>query len=57
MKNWKTNITAVLGIAIIVVRHIFPEYVDMSNEIFMALCAAGFLAAKDYNVTGGTKEQ
>jgi hypothetical protein len=57
MKNWKTSLFGVLGVVSFVVGYFYPQYREFFTGLTAALVAAGFLSAKDNNVTGGTVTQ
>jgi hypothetical protein len=56
MKNWKTSL---IGVALIALGIIGIKWTCVDGVTGGAIITAGvgFLAAKDHNVTGGTKEQ
>lgn len=63
-KNWKTT-TAGVGMLLAVVGGFLGPYFDGNPAtnpdyqvlVTMAIAGVGLLFAKDYNVTGGTKQQ
>jgi hypothetical protein len=61
MKNavfsWKTTAGGVIGIATVVASHFGYLTMDQAAAIFTLAASLGLIAAKDSNVTGGTKEQ
>jgi hypothetical protein len=57
MKNWKTSLFGVLTIASFVVGYFYPQYKDFCTGLMTVMITAGFLSAKDNNVTGGTVSQ
>lgn len=52
MKNWKTTLAGIAGVAVYAVGVFFPEYRDLAAAIAAALFGGGLIAAKDHNVTG-----
>lgn len=56
-KNWKTTLAGVLTLAVLGANAF--GYIDMetTERLSMALLGLGLWAAKDSNVTGGTKQQ
>jgi hypothetical protein len=56
MKNWKTS---VIGLILIALGIIGIKWTCIDGVTGGAIITAGlgFLAAKDFNVTGGTREQ
>lgn len=58
MKSWKTTISGVIGAALIIGYKIFSHQPVTIEDIGMAAGILGIgVAAKDNNVTGGTKPQ
>lgn len=57
MKNWKTTVAGILTLAVLAANAF--GYIDMvtTERLTMALVGLGLWAAKDSNVTGGTKQQ
>lgn len=56
MKNWMTTIPGVLAL-VTVLFHAWQTKTVNWEELQGALIAIGLIAAKDFNVTGGTKNQ
>ncbi len=59
MKSWKTGLAGILVTGISVAHFIWPTVVttEVAAAINTLLIAAGLIAAKDSNVTGGTVKQ
>jgi len=59
MKSWKTGLAGILAIVPVVLHALFPEVVTMevASAITSLFVGLGLIAAKDSNVTGGTKPQ
>lgn len=59
MKSWKTGLAGILAIVPVVLHAVWPEIVtaDVAGSITAVLISFGLIAAKDSNVTGGTKQQ
>ena len=62
MKNWKTTIIGLIGAIVIALQPIisgdgFSWKADGSKVIMAIVVAALGFVAKDYDVTGGTREQ
>lgn len=57
MKNWKTTLSGIAAIAFYAVAYFWPEYKEFCLGLQAVLISAGMIAAKDSNVTGGTKQQ
>jgi hypothetical protein len=57
MFSWKTTLGGVIGIATVVGSHFGYLTMDQAAAIFTLAASLGLIAAKDSNVTGGTKEQ
>lgn len=56
-KNWKTTAFGIASIAAFVVGYFFPEYKEFMAGLIAVLIAAGFIVAKDGDVTGGKRAQ
>lgn len=59
MKNWKTTLTAIAGILLLVGHTFLPGIItsEVVANTTILLSSLGFAAAKDHNVTGGTIDQ
>jgi len=59
MKNWKTTLAAILAAAPQILHYLFPNTItlDVANVLSGLFVSLGLVAAKDNNVTGGTKQQ
>ena len=59
MTSWKTGLAGILAVLPAAAHILFPQYVtsDVATAITTILVAAGLIAAKDSNVTGGTVKQ
>lgn len=59
MKNWKTTLAGVLAVMVGVAHTLWPTIItiEVTGAINTILIAAGLIAAKDGNVTGGTVAQ
>lgn len=57
MKNWKTTVAGFIGIAITVATSMHWITADVAAAITTIAVSLGLIAAKDSNVTGGTKQQ
>ena len=57
MKNWKTNLAAVLAAVVAGLTAFETITPEQGVAILAVLAAFGFGVAKDHNVTGGTKTQ
>lgn len=57
MKNWKTTVAGIAVGAIAAATALHWITVEQATAITAALTSLGLLAAKDSNVTGGTKQQ
>ncbi len=59
MKSWKTGLAGILAIVPVVLHALFPLVVtgEIAATITSLLVSFGLIAAKDSNVTGGTKQQ
>ena len=55
MKNWKTTMFGIATIVVYAIGYFFPQHKQFADGLVAVLIAAGFISAKDYNVTGGTK--
>ena len=56
LTNWKTTIPGVIALVTVVWNAWQTKTLDWAN-LQNALIGLGLVAAKDWNVTGGTKEQ
>lgn len=56
LTNWKTTIPGIIALVTVVWNSWQTKTVDWAN-LQTALVGLGLVAAKDWNVTGGTKEQ
>lgn len=56
LTNWKTTIPGIIALVTVVWNSWQTKTVDWTN-LQTALVGLGLVAAKDWNVTGGTKEQ
>ena len=56
LTNWKTTIPGVIALVTVVWNSWQTKTVDWSS-LQTALVGLGLVAAKDWNVTGGTKSQ
>ena len=56
LTNWKTTIPGIIALVTVVWNSWQTKTVDWSS-LQTALVGLGLVAAKDWNVTGGTKEQ
>lgn len=54
--NWKTSLTGILALFTVAWNSWQTKTIDWAN-LQTALIGVGLLAAKDWNVTGGTKGQ
>ena len=59
MKNWKTTFAGVFAIVPVILHALFPTVVtvEVAASITSVFISLGLIAAKDSNVTGGTKQQ
>jgi hypothetical protein len=55
MINWKTNASGITIIVVYVLSYFFPQHKGFFDGLIPLLAAAGFIVAKDYNVSGGAK--
>lgn len=56
MTNWKTTLTALIGGCVILINKY--AQLDLPSEVIITVViAAVALVSKDYDVTGGTKQQ
>ena len=56
-KNWKTFLSGAIGIAVQILPQLGFIDQDVANAISVIAASLGLIAAKDSNVTGGTKPQ
>lgn len=56
LANWKTTIPGVLALLAVISNAWQTKTINV-EEIIAALIGVGLVQAKDWNVTGGTKEQ
>jgi hypothetical protein len=52
IRNWRTSLAGIVGVACFAVGIFLPEYKALADGIAAAIFGAGFLAAKDGKVTG-----
>jgi hypothetical protein len=52
LKNWKTTLMGILGIAGIITATWLPQYADELAKVVGTLVSLGLIAAKDGNKTG-----
>ena len=59
MKSWKTGLAGILALIPTILHAVFPQVVttEVAVSITSVLISLGLIAAKDSNVTGGTKPQ
>lgn len=57
MKNWKTTIAGILALATTLYKLIVLQQPLEADDMAQLSLGAGLLGAKDFNVTGGTKQQ
>lgn len=57
MRSWKTTLAGIAALFSIAVKIITTGQVDWATDGPAVLAGVGLLAAKDSNVTGGTKKQ
>ena len=59
MKNYKTTLAGILAVLPQILSVLFPKVItqDVANTISGLMVTLGLIAAKDNNVTGGTKQQ
>jgi hypothetical protein len=55
MTNWKTTATGIAIIVVYVAGYFLPQHKPFIDGLIPILAAAGFIVAKDYNVSGGSK--
>ena len=56
-KNWKTAVAGLIGIAVQILPQLGVIDQQTANAISVIAASLGLVAAKDNNVTGGTKQQ
>lgn len=56
-RSWKTTLAGISGLLAIVVKIVTTGHFDFVTDGPAIATAVGLLAAKDSNVTGGTKQQ
>jgi hypothetical protein len=52
IKNWKTTLLGVLGLAGVITTYWLPQYADELAKAVGTLVSLGLIAAKDGNKTG-----
>lgn len=57
MKNWKTTLAGLFMLLGILGKDMNAGKIDPTTDITGVIAAAGLIAAKDANVTGGTVNQ
>ena len=59
MKSWKTGLAGILAILPQLLHFFWPNVITdvVANTISGLFVSLGLIAAKDSNVTGGTKQQ
>lgn len=57
LKNFKTGLAAAVVVGTMVAPYTGVITKEQATEIRAAAVAIGLVVAKDYNVTGGTKQQ
>lgn len=57
MKSWKTGLAGILAIVPIILHALLPNVItsEVATTITSLFVGLGLIAAKDSNVTGGTK--
>ena len=57
MRNWKTTLAGAAALLSVVAKIVVSGSIDWATDGPAILAGIGLIAAKDHNVTGGTKQQ